>query len=164
MSAKILSYSRSKGVFAGLELEGATLNQDGKANKVLYGKEIEARDILAGKVKSPAAAQPVLDVLAKYSPVAKPASVSSASEPSASSGTTATDAGTASPAVEAPAPSPAPAPPPAADAASAAAQPAPAAESSTSVWLWVVGFLIIAIVAYYVVRSFRSGTGQSGGR
>src|SRR5215475_10446411 len=41
MSAKVLSYSRSRGVFAGLELKGATLNQDGKANKELYGKEID---------------------------------------------------------------------------------------------------------------------------
>ena len=71
MNAKILSYSRSKGVFAGLELKGATLNQDNNANKALYGKEIDAKEILAGQVKSPSAAEPVIGVLTKYSPQGK---------------------------------------------------------------------------------------------
>jgi len=71
MKAKILSYSRSRGVFAGLELKGATLNQDGNANKALYGREIDAPDILAGKVTTPAAAKPVVDILMKYSPKGK---------------------------------------------------------------------------------------------
>src|SRR6185436_6088484 len=70
MKAKILSYSRSRGVFAGLELKGATLNQDNNANKALYGKEIDAKEILAG-IKSPPAAKPVIDVLTKYSPKGK---------------------------------------------------------------------------------------------
>jgi lipid-binding SYLF domain-containing protein len=71
MKAKILSYSRSHGVFGGLELKGTTLNQDGNANKALYAKEIAAADILAGKVKTPPAAKPLIDVLAKYSPKGK---------------------------------------------------------------------------------------------
>jgi len=71
MKAKILSYSRSRGVFAGLELKGATLNQDGNANKALYGREIDAVDILGGKVTTPAAAKPVVDILTKYSPKGK---------------------------------------------------------------------------------------------
>jgi SH3 domain-containing YSC84-like protein 1 len=71
MSAKILSYSRSKGVFAGLELKGTTLNQDNNANKALYGKELDAKNILAGQVTSPPAAKPVIDVLTKYSPKGK---------------------------------------------------------------------------------------------
>jgi lipid-binding SYLF domain-containing protein len=71
MKAKILSYSRSRGVFAGLELKGATLNQDGNANKALYGREIDAVEILGGKVTTPAAAKPVADVLIKYSPKGK---------------------------------------------------------------------------------------------
>src|SRR5262245_61941564 len=71
MSAKVLSYSRSKGAFAGLELKGSTLNQDNGANKSVYGKEIDAKDILAGQVQSPAAAKPVTDVLTKYSPQGK---------------------------------------------------------------------------------------------
>lgn len=71
MKAKILSYSRSRGVFAGLELKGATLNQDGNANKALYGREIDAPEILGGKVATPAAAKPVVDILMKYSPKGK---------------------------------------------------------------------------------------------
>ena len=71
MKAKILSYSRSKGVFAGLELKGTTLNQDNNANKALYGKEIDAKEIMAGQPKSPAAAKPLIDVLTKYSPKGK---------------------------------------------------------------------------------------------
>lgn len=71
MSAKILSYSRSKGLFAGLELKGTTLHQDDKANKDLYGREIDAKDILAGRAKSPAAAKPVISILTKYSPKGK---------------------------------------------------------------------------------------------
>jgi len=68
MKAKILSYSRSRGVFAGLELKGATLNQDGNANKALYGREIDAAEILGGKVATPAAAKSVVDILMRYSP------------------------------------------------------------------------------------------------
>jgi len=71
MTAKILSYSRSKGVFAGLELKGATLNQDNDANKALYGKQMDAKEILSSQVKSPAAAKPVIDALNKYTPKGK---------------------------------------------------------------------------------------------
>ncbi len=72
MRAKILSYSRSKGVFAGLELKGSTLRQDKDANKALYSRQIEAREILTpGKVRVPAAAHPVIKVLTKYSPKGK---------------------------------------------------------------------------------------------
>jgi len=71
MKAKILSYSRSHGVFAGLELKGTTLNQDSNANKALYGKAIDAPDILGGKVTAPLAAKPVIHVLTKYSPKGK---------------------------------------------------------------------------------------------
>ena len=71
MKAKVLSYSRSRGVFAGLELKGATLNQDNNANKALYGREIDAVEILGGKVATPAAAKPVVDALMKYTPKGK---------------------------------------------------------------------------------------------
>jgi len=72
MKAKILSYSRSQGVFAGLELKGSTLRQDKDADKALYGKQIEAREILTpGKVAVPTAAQPAIKVLTKYSPKGK---------------------------------------------------------------------------------------------
>jgi SH3 domain-containing YSC84-like protein 1 len=69
MRAEILSYSRSRGVFAGVSLEGSTLRSDGGANKNLYGKELNAAQIVAeGAVKAPAAAQGLLDILNKQSP------------------------------------------------------------------------------------------------
>jgi SH3 domain-containing YSC84-like protein 1 len=71
MKAKILSYSRSQGVFAGLELAGSTLRPDKDDNKALYGKAIEAKDILNGKPTIPSAAQPLIKALTKYSPKGK---------------------------------------------------------------------------------------------
>ena len=56
MKAEILSYSRSRGLFAGISLEGSTLRSDGNANKNLYGKELTARQIVReGAVKTPPA-------------------------------------------------------------------------------------------------------------
>ena len=46
MKAEMLSYSRSRGLFAGISLEGSTLRSDGDANKNLYGKELNARQIV----------------------------------------------------------------------------------------------------------------------
>ena len=55
MTAEILSYSRNKGLFAGVSLEGSTLRSDGSANEKLYGQKLSARDIIRrGKVKNPA--------------------------------------------------------------------------------------------------------------
>jgi SH3 domain-containing YSC84-like protein 1 len=69
MKAEILSYSRSRGLFAGVSLEGSTLRSDGGANKNLYGKELSAADIiLKGAVKPPAAAGTLTSVLNKKSP------------------------------------------------------------------------------------------------
>ncbi len=66
MKAEILSYSRSKGLFAGLSLEGSTMRSDNGANKDLYGKELSAKEILQeGKVGAPASAQPLLALLGK---------------------------------------------------------------------------------------------------
>jgi SH3 domain-containing YSC84-like protein 1 len=59
--AEILSYSRARGVFAGVSLEGSTLRPDGSANKNLYGKEISAEDIvLKGAVPAPTSANQLL--------------------------------------------------------------------------------------------------------
>ena len=56
--ADILTYARAKGLFAGVSLEGATLHQDGDANKRLYDKPISAREIVReNSVRSPAAGQ-----------------------------------------------------------------------------------------------------------
>jgi lipid-binding SYLF domain-containing protein len=69
MRAEILSYSRSRGLFAGVSLEGSTLRPDNGANENLYGRKLTAKEILRqGKVAAPAAAS-VLDAeLAKASP------------------------------------------------------------------------------------------------
>jgi SH3 domain-containing YSC84-like protein 1 len=71
MNAKILTYSRSQGVFAGLELKGAVLKQDREGNHNLYGRDVEAREILlTGNLETPAVAQPFVDELSKVSPKA----------------------------------------------------------------------------------------------
>jgi lipid-binding SYLF domain-containing protein len=68
LKAKILSYSRSRGAFAGIELKGITINQDEGANKAVYGKQIGSDEILRGGVTMPAGAKPLTQVLTKYSP------------------------------------------------------------------------------------------------
>ena len=67
MNAKILSYSRSRGVFAGISLSGATLRQDLDENKEMYGKALTTKDVVSGGVKPPAAASELLGLLANYS-------------------------------------------------------------------------------------------------
>ncbi len=67
MNAKILSYSRSRGVFAGIALTGATLRQDLDENASLYGKKLTTREIVTGKVKPPDAATELLTLLKTYS-------------------------------------------------------------------------------------------------
>src|SRR5512146_56661 len=69
MKAEILSYSRSKGLFAGVSLEGSTLRSDGGANQNLYRKKLNAEDILAKHaVGTPAAATQLVTLLNKKSP------------------------------------------------------------------------------------------------
>lgn len=68
MKAKILSYSRSRGVFAGIELKGVTVHQDEDANKGVYGKPMQSAEILAGGQPVPPGAKPLVDTLMKYSP------------------------------------------------------------------------------------------------
>lgn len=72
LRAEILSYSRSRGLFAGVSLEGSTLRADNGANKNLYGKEVSAQDIVFKKaVPVPPSAKPLLATLQKASPVNK---------------------------------------------------------------------------------------------
>lgn len=72
MEAEILSYSRNKGLFAGVSLEGSTLRSDGSANEKLYGKKLSAEDIIRkGKVGTPASAHDLVSLLDKKSPVNK---------------------------------------------------------------------------------------------
>ena len=69
MSAEILSYSRNKGLFAGVSLEGSTLRSDGSANEKLYGKKLSAKEIiLEHKVGNPACAQELVSLLDSKSP------------------------------------------------------------------------------------------------
>jgi hypothetical protein len=67
MKAGILSWSRSRGVFAGLSLEGATLRQDEDENAKLYGKPLTNKEILTGMVKRPATAGAFLAQLQRFS-------------------------------------------------------------------------------------------------
>jgi SH3 domain-containing YSC84-like protein 1 len=72
MDAEILSYSRNKGLFAGVSLEGSTLRSDGSANEKLYGKSLTAKEIIReGKVSIPASAQQLVSLLNTKSPVNK---------------------------------------------------------------------------------------------
>jgi lipid-binding SYLF domain-containing protein len=67
MNAEILSYSRSKGLFAGVSLSGASLRPDKEANKELYGQSMDNRQIMESQTEPPAAARPLLAELGRYS-------------------------------------------------------------------------------------------------
>jgi lipid-binding SYLF domain-containing protein len=69
MRAEILTYSRARGLFAGVSLEGSTLRSDGEGNENLYRRKITAREIVRqGAVPVPAAAQPLVDLLNQRAP------------------------------------------------------------------------------------------------
>jgi lipid-binding SYLF domain-containing protein len=69
MKAEILSWSRARGVFAGVSLSGSTMRSDDDANKNLYGKKLNAKDIVRdGKVMTPDAGKPLIDLLQMTSP------------------------------------------------------------------------------------------------
>jgi lipid-binding SYLF domain-containing protein len=69
MKAEVLSYSRSKGLFAGISLEGSTLRSDGSANTKLYGHNLSAKEIVREhKVGVPASGQGLIALLNKESP------------------------------------------------------------------------------------------------
>jgi lipid-binding SYLF domain-containing protein len=68
MQAEILTYSRARGLFAGVSLEGSTLRSDGDANERLYGRKVTARDIVNGAMPLPSDAKPLIDLLNKRSP------------------------------------------------------------------------------------------------
>jgi SH3 domain-containing YSC84-like protein 1 len=60
MDTEILTYSRAKGAFAGLTLEGASIRQDDDSRRAIYGRDVTTRALLLGQVPVPAAAQPFL--------------------------------------------------------------------------------------------------------
>src|ERR1700720_1613148 len=67
MRAEVLTYSRARGLFAGIDLNGAAVTQDKDETHLLYGKFVPFSDILSGKVQPPAVAQPFLTAVKKYS-------------------------------------------------------------------------------------------------
>jgi lipid-binding SYLF domain-containing protein len=71
MNVDVLTYSRSKGLFAGVSLSGASIDADKDANKAVYGKEIGAKEIVGGGVQVVPAAEPLVSLLDKTSPARK---------------------------------------------------------------------------------------------
>jgi lipid-binding SYLF domain-containing protein len=68
MKAEILSWSRSRGVFGGVALDGATLRPDADTNEAIYGKGVDPKDIVQGKVATTPMGKRLTATLAKYSP------------------------------------------------------------------------------------------------
>jgi lipid-binding SYLF domain-containing protein len=66
LNAEILSYSRAKGVFAGVGLDGAVVQADKSGDRAMYGDDVNRREILDGKVATPAAAKPLLHLIHEY--------------------------------------------------------------------------------------------------
>jgi lipid-binding SYLF domain-containing protein len=71
MRAEVLTYSRARGVFAGIDLNGSAITQDRDETAVLYGKMIDFADILNGKVTPPSGSEPFLSAVRKYSSQAR---------------------------------------------------------------------------------------------
>jgi lipid-binding SYLF domain-containing protein len=65
MNTEMLTYSRSKGVFAGLTLEGAVVEQDNDSTNAIYGKHMSFRNILSGKASTPASADAFLKAVSE---------------------------------------------------------------------------------------------------
>jgi lipid-binding SYLF domain-containing protein len=66
MKAEVLTYSRARGVFAGIDLSGSRIAQDQDETRVLFGKMVPFADILAGKVEAPSGSAPFLAAVKKY--------------------------------------------------------------------------------------------------
>jgi lipid-binding SYLF domain-containing protein len=66
LKAEILSYSRSKGVFAGVSLDGAVMQADKSGDKAMYGDDVNRHEVLDGKVAVPASAQALVHELGGY--------------------------------------------------------------------------------------------------
>src|SRR3954462_4192303 len=68
MQAEMLTYSRSRGLFAGVSLEGSTLRADDDATEQVYGKKLTVREIVRGSIEVPASAQGFVELLNRRSP------------------------------------------------------------------------------------------------
>jgi lipid-binding SYLF domain-containing protein len=66
MKAEVLTYSRARGVFAGIDLSGSRIAQDQDETRILFGKMVPFSDVLAGKVEAPSGSQPFLAAVKKY--------------------------------------------------------------------------------------------------
>ena len=66
LNAEILSYSRAKGLFAGVALDGAVVQADKSGDQAMYGDNVDRHDILGGKVAVPASARPLLHEISGY--------------------------------------------------------------------------------------------------
>jgi len=66
MNAEILTYSRSKGLFAGISLDGAVVQADQSGDHAMYGEKVNRREIVDGSVRVPEAAEPLLREIAQY--------------------------------------------------------------------------------------------------
>lgn len=71
MRAEVLTYSRTRGLFAGIDLSGAVINQDKDETRILFGKMFSFEEILSGKVPAPNGSDPFLTAVRKYSHQAK---------------------------------------------------------------------------------------------
>jgi len=71
MKAEVLTYSRARGVFAGIDLNGSAITQDKDETRILYGKMVPFEQILNGKVTPPNGSEPFLAAVKKYSTQAK---------------------------------------------------------------------------------------------
>jgi lipid-binding SYLF domain-containing protein len=65
LDAEVLTYSRAKGAFAGLTLEGASIRQDEDSTRAIYGRDVTTRATLLGKVSAPPTVRPFLDAIRK---------------------------------------------------------------------------------------------------
>jgi lipid-binding SYLF domain-containing protein len=73
MRAEILAYARSRGLFAGLSIDGTVVNRDDDANRKVYGRNVDPRDVLLGpKPKLPEAGRPLVELLRELSPSLRP--------------------------------------------------------------------------------------------
>ena len=66
LKAEILSYSRAKGVFAGVSLDGALVQADKSGDEAMYGHDVNRHEILNGKVAVPESTRPLLDEINEY--------------------------------------------------------------------------------------------------
>jgi lipid-binding SYLF domain-containing protein len=71
MRAEVLTYSRARGLFAGIDLSGSAISQDKDETRLLFGKMVSFQDILRGNVSAPSGSEPFLSVVRKYSAQAR---------------------------------------------------------------------------------------------